>query len=118
MTNFSEKIKEEICKQDIKPKPKWTFTFFHVLKWMVIGFGVVFLSIAMAINWEIIAGNDLPTLFKRPQRFFIMARAIPYFWIGISVILAALVYLEFQKKRVKKYHTCFNSFYRYIFDPT
>ena len=99
MTNISDKIKEEIKKKDIKPKPKWNFTFFQILKLIIIAFGVIFLGIAMAINWEIISQNDLPTLFKRPQRFFVMARAIPYFWIGISVILAALVYLEFQKTK-------------------
>lgn len=99
MNNIADKINKEIKEKKIEPKPKWQFTFRQVLIWILAVISMLILGLAMSLNWEVISQQQFSLLMRRPQPIFLIAKAIPYFWLVISILLSILVYFEFQKTK-------------------
>ena len=99
MTNIADKINEQIKQEDIKPKPKWRYTFGEVLLWALLILGVPVLALAIALSWEISVQQDFNLFMAMPGRVMTMLKALPYFWLILSLALAILAFIEFRKTK-------------------
>ncbi|MBU0732463.1 hypothetical protein KKC88_06330 [Patescibacteria group bacterium] len=99
MTNISDKINEQIKKNDIKPRPKWRYTFSEVLLWSLLIIGIPIIALAIALSWEITVQQDFRLFMAMPGRVLNMLRALPYFWLILSLALAILAFVEFRKTK-------------------
>ncbi len=96
MTQISEKIKQKICEEKICPRAKWFFVVKQIFLWIGAVITFVAVSIALSLSWEIISEQELWVL---RSRLGLMTKAVPYFWLVISLILSGFVYFEFKKTK-------------------
>ena len=99
MTNIADKINQQIKKGDIKPKPKWRYTFGEILLWCLLILGIPVLALAIALSWEITVQQDFRLFMAMPGKLFTILKTLPYFWLILSLILAILAFIEFRKTK-------------------
>ncbi len=96
MTNIAEEIKKKIEEKKLKPKPRVWFVIKHVLLLAGAVVSLIFISLALSLSWEILEDQEIWALRRK---IFLMVEAIPYFWIGIAVIVGVLGYLDLKKTK-------------------
>lgn len=99
MTNISEQITDRIKKDGLKPRPKWHFAFGQALLWTLLILGIPVLALAIAMSWEITVQQDFRLFMAMPGRLMTMFKALPYFWLVISLALAIMAFIEFRKTK-------------------
>ncbi|MDD3487416.1 MAG: hypothetical protein PHF35_03510 [Candidatus Moranbacteria bacterium] len=98
MDNFIKKTLEKIKEQDIRPDSRWKYLAKKYSAWLVLAFTVLFCAVSASavaylssqLDW------DIPFLAhgSGPFSFFKM---MPYFWIVLAVLLAALAFFEIRR---------------------
>ncbi len=96
--NVKDVILTKINSQSITPTPKWQFMCLACVMWVVWGTSVVLGAIAVAVLL-FVTEHSMFALFEATHESYaaFVFDVLPYLWIGIFVLMAALAYIHYRK---------------------
>lgn len=96
MNDIAKKINQEIKDKDIKPRSKKYFVLKQIIIWILFGWALLLISLAIALGWEISVQQDYRLMLALPDRFLFIIQTLPYFWIVLAIVLAVIALVEFK----------------------
>jgi len=100
MKNITRRVLEKIKKDEIKPKPRWSFVMKNYSLWVLFGISIIVGSIAASLILFILRNNEWdlhPVLGTGLSKFILLT--FPYFWLIILAVFIYLTYIEIKRTK-------------------
>lgn len=98
--DLSKKILERIEKDNIQPKARWKFALKNDVSWGIALLLLIISAIALSVTIYSLNNTDADLYaYSDEKSVLLYARALPYFWILLLMVLSVVVFLYVRHTR-------------------